>query len=145
MIRFDCDYTEGSYIVHKPKKLVEIEDYPEKFQFCKKRKSHYFKNEDSFTDLRVVILGDSSFDMHKYYLLLYFRELFFYWDHGSIDLDLIKWFKPDMIIELRVERFVDNIPYPKWIVNKDNVNLGTDKFRRADLQKYIKYFFKKIK
>ena len=38
----------------------------------------------------------------------YYHEIIFYWDHYYFDSDLIEYFDPDDVIELRTERFIAN-------------------------------------
>lgn len=91
---------------------------PEEFKFCRERKSHYIINKKSFSNFKVLVFGDSFFEFVESYFCLYFGEMFFYWDHGSLNKELIKWYKPDMIIELRAERFLENLSGPEWVINK---------------------------
>ena len=88
---------------------------PEEFLKCKKRDSEYFYNPHSVTNLRVLIFRDSSTKFLKFYLSLYFREIFLYWDHLELNKELIEWFKPDIILEIRTERFIENYFTPVWI------------------------------
>ena len=105
---------------HQPKSLEFLYgSIPEEFKKCKERKSDYFKNDNSFSDLKVLIFHDSSIEYIKWYLAFYFREMFLFWDHGSLNKDLIKWYNPDLILEIRIERFIENISDPMWIRNKE--------------------------
>ena len=44
-------------------------------------------------------------------LIAYYNEIFFYWDHWFFNDKLIEWFKPDDVLEIRTERFLDNPQY----------------------------------
>lgn len=100
--------------VEKPFYLKEYV-IPEKFDYCLKRKSHYYFNENSYSDLRVLIFHDSTIESIKDYLSFYFREMFLYWDYGSLNEDLINWYNPDIVLEIRVERFIREIKSPLWV------------------------------
>ena len=97
------------------------ESIPEKFKKCRERKSDYFKNDKSFSDLKVLIFHDSSIEYLKWYMTFYFREMFLFWDHGSLNKELIKWYDPDLILEIRIERFIEKIDVPSWIANKEMI------------------------
>ena len=99
--------------VHLPK--INKLRIPDEFLKCRRRNSEYFYNPNSVTNLRVLIFRDSSTKFLKFYLSLYFREIFLYWDHFEINKELIKWFKPDVILEIRTERFIDNYFTPIWM------------------------------
>lgn len=49
--------------------------------------------------------------------------MFLYWDHGNLNKDLIKYYKPDLILEIRIERFIENMPIASWVSNKENITL----------------------
>lgn len=98
-------------------------EIPEEFDFDGVRKSEFFKNQNSFSDKRVLIFRDSSANLLKWFFSFFFKEVFFYWDHGNINPKVIEWFKPDMIIELRTERLLDNIPIPEWVKNEEDLNI----------------------
>ena len=108
-------------ITHKeelfiPKNLENLKDnIPNEFLYCGERESNYFKNKNSYSDLKVLIFHDSCTLFIKDYLSFYFREMFLYWDHGTFNKELIEWYNPDMILEIRLERFLENIPIPRWI------------------------------
>lgn len=95
---------------------------PKQFRFYKNRSSNYFKNDESFSNLRVLIFHDSTMIFLRWYLSFYFKEMLLFWDHGNLDKDLIKWFKPDLILEIRVERFIESLPHPNWVINKEEFN-----------------------
>lgn len=94
---------------------------PEEFLFCGKRESLFKRNENSFSDLRALVFRDSSFVMFDNYFYLFFRETFAYWDHLDIKKELIEWYKPDIIIELRTERFLENYSAPSWVKNREKI------------------------
>lgn len=109
-----------TYQIEKPKNLIECK-IPEKFEYCRSRKSHYYLNENSYSDLRALIFHDSTIESLQFYLPFYFREMFLFWDYGSLNEDVIKWFKPDLILEIRVERFLEKIGLPWWVKNQNDI------------------------
>ena len=92
---------------------------PKKFNECNGRKSFFLKNNNSFSNLKVLIFRDSSFDYLMNYFSLYFKEMFVYWDHLDLNKDLIDWYNPDLVIEIRIERFIENYSAPTWVTNKE--------------------------
>ncbi len=106
-----------------PKNFIDAHsEIPNEFNFDGVRKTEFFKNQDSFSKKRVLIFRDSSANLLKWFFSFYFEEILFYWDHGNLNPKVIKWFNPDIIIELRTERLLDNIPVPSWIENKEYLN-----------------------
>ena len=104
-----------------PQKFIDADsEIPGEFHFDGVRKSEFYKNPDSFSKKRALIFRDSSANLLKWFFSYYFEEVFFYWDHGNINLDVIQWFKPDIIIEMRTERLLDNIPIPDWVKNEED-------------------------
>lgn len=91
---------------------VKISEIPSQFRYISRRESKYFKNEHSISDKRAVILHDSSTLLLMDALIAYYKEVFFYWDHWFFNDELIKWFNPDDVLEIRTERFLDNPQYP---------------------------------
>jgi hypothetical protein len=53
-------------------------------------------NENSFTDLKFLIFGDSSTNYLANFLQLYCREILCHWDYWSFNEELIEWYKPDI-------------------------------------------------
>lgn len=104
----------------KPSKLSSKE-IPNQYRTYGNRDSVYFENPDSLSDKKALIFRDSSFDTLKWYFSFYFKEIFLCWDHGFINEDIIDYFEPDVIFEIRIERFIDNIPTPSWVKNKRNI------------------------
>lgn len=113
-------YAENSEYTVRPKNISH-ESIPDEFKFCGKRESEHTRNEDSFSDKRVLFFRDSSFISFLDFFSFYFREIFAYWDHGSLNDELIKYFNPDIIIELRTERFIDNLFKSKWVTDKKDI------------------------
>jgi len=85
------------------------ESIPEKFKFNSERETFYNTNNNGFTDLKVLILRDSSTMYLDNVLSIYFKEIVLYWDHWIMNKEIIEWFKPDVILEIRTERFLENM------------------------------------
>lgn len=98
---------------------LENLDIPKQFEECNGRKSFFLKNNNSYSNLKVLIFRDSSFDYLMNYFSLYFNEMFVYWDHLELNKDLINWYNPDLVIEIRIERFIENYSAPLWVTNKE--------------------------
>lgn len=96
----------------------DINKIPNKFLFVNNRKTEFYHNNKCVSNLRVLIFHDSTIEFLKEYFSLYFNETLFYWDHGMFNKEIIEWYKPDMILEIRVERFLENIYYPTWLSNE---------------------------
>lgn len=84
---------------------------PDEFKKVGFRKSKYFQNDLSLTDMRCLALHDSSFNHVVQPLNVFFRNIFCYWDHWMFNKKLINWYEPDIIIEIRTERFLENMSY----------------------------------
>ncbi|MGN1321274.1 MAG: hypothetical protein ACI4VJ_01680 [Methanosphaera sp.] len=84
------------------------ESIHDEFKWFSNRASVYCKNENSYTNKKLLLLNDSSGHRIIPACLTYYREVFSYWDHWYFNKDLVEWFKPNDIIELRTERFLDN-------------------------------------
>lgn len=72
------------------------------------RETVYYKNKQGLSNLKVLILRDSSINMLKDILSIYFNEILLYWGYWSFNKDLIEWYKPDIILEIKTERFLEN-------------------------------------
>ena len=106
--------------VIKSKTKVPLE-IKEEFKFCRKRPSFFFNNPESITKKTALIFRDSTFEFLMEYFSFYFRNMFVYWDHGSVDDKLIKYINPDIILEIRMERFIDNLIIPNWVSQKKDI------------------------
>lgn len=98
-----------------------------KFKYCKKRELSYTYNKNSYSNLRCLLFGNLSSEFLKDWLSLYFKELFIYWVHGSMNKKLIESFNPDIILEIRVERFLEHFIYTNWIINEEEIVIDKDK------------------
>jgi hypothetical protein len=60
------------------------------------------------------------------FLSLYFKEIILYWDHWYFNIDLINYFKPDFVFEIRTERFLNsnlrNNLYSPQYTNSNSIN-----------------------
>lgn len=112
------DYFE--YYV-KPSHAKDLEwDFPEFIQ-NNERPTYFTENKNSFTDKRILIFRDSAFSVFKWYFSFYFKEMCLYWDHGYLDEEIIKYYKPDIIIEARTERLIDALHKSEWVKNKKDI------------------------
>lgn len=84
---------------------------PEEFAKVGKRDSFYLRNRFSLTDMNCLLLRSSSADRVLHPLNVFFKSIFAYWDHWYFNTDLIEWYNPDIVIELRPERFLENMKY----------------------------------
>ncbi|MGF7118939.1 hypothetical protein [Methanobacterium oryzae] len=87
------------------------ENLPEEFKTVRLRETEHYKNEQGLKNLRVLIFRDSTVNYLKDILAIYFKEILLYWDHWFFNKDLIEWYKPDIILEIRTERFLENMKY----------------------------------
>lgn len=85
-------------------------ELPDEFKIgSNKRPVIYWKNRNGYTDLKVLIRRDSSIGMLMNTLATYFKEIIFSWDHWEFNEDFIEWYKPDIILEIRTERFLEHM------------------------------------
>ena len=107
------NYQNEKITVYINEYLVNFsEDIPEEFKFVGIRETEYYKNNQGWTDLRVLILRDSSTDRLKDVISIYFKEILLYWDHGifyGFNKRIVEWYKPDIILDIRTERFLENM------------------------------------
>ena len=96
---------------------VELNVIPQEFRYMSIRESLYIKNKHSISEKRAIILHDSTTLFLINALAAYYREVFFYWDHWFFNNELIQWFNPDDVIEIRTERFMEHPQYP--IINNN--------------------------
>ena len=96
---------------------INTNEIPPEYRYVSIRESEYYINENSILDKKAVILHDSTIAKLKEALIATYREVFFYWDHWYFNKDLIDWFKPDEVLEIRTERFMENPVYS--IINED--------------------------
>ena len=88
-----------------------IDEAPEEFKLYKKRPSLYFRNNQSISNKKLLLLSDSYAERLFHSFIAYYREVFAYWDHWDFNEDVVKWYNPDDVVELRGERFLDNPLY----------------------------------
>jgi len=82
---------------------------PEKYKLANKRETEYYENIQGLTNLKVLILRDSAYAFLKGPLSVYFKEILLYWDHWYFNKELIEWYKPDIILDIKTERFLENM------------------------------------
>ena len=106
------EYPDEEAVFFRNKFLINLrENLPEKFKIVSIRETEYYENPKGLTDLKVLILRDSSLNYLKGMLSMYFKEILLYWDHWFFNEELIKWYNPDIILEIRTERFLENMKY----------------------------------
>lgn len=104
------EYTGEKTMVITSKYLKDLkESLPEKFKFAYERETNYFFNEKGFKNLKILIFNDSSINLIKEVLSIYCKEILCYWDHWYFNKELIDWYKPDIILEIRTERFLEGM------------------------------------
>lgn len=119
----DQSYYENKYVknfrveLKDEYKEIPLKNIPEEFRYVSKRKSHYYINKNALLDKKALILHDSTTEKLTNTLIATYKEVFFYWDHWYFNKDLINWFKPDDVIEIRTERFLENALTP--IINEN--------------------------
>jgi hypothetical protein len=79
-----------------------------KYRFCFSRPSIYVYNKNAIINKIILIYGDSTTSNKIHELIsFYFEKTFFYWNHFFVNADLIDAINPDIIIDIRTERFLD--------------------------------------
>jgi hypothetical protein len=77
------------------------------FRFCLLRKSKHVVNLDAKIKKKILIFGDSTTSIRIFdFLTFYFEDIFFYWNHLQINNELIEEYNPDILLDIRTERFL---------------------------------------
>ena len=103
--------------------IDKIKDIDIKYRFCFHRASKYVYNKNAIIKKTVLIYSSSTVSNKLFeFLSFYFENTFFYWNHLHINNDLIKAIKPDILLDIRIERFlcINEILYEN-IINYDSV------------------------
>lgn len=88
--------------------INKIKDLDIKYRFCYSRPSKYIYNKNAVIKKKILIYGSSSTHNKVFELLsFYFENIFFYWNHLFINNELIQIFNPDIIIDIKPERFLN--------------------------------------
>jgi hypothetical protein len=103
------EYSNEKQIFYSNKYAKDMDNLPEQFKFNSNRQTYYSPNEKSLTDQKILIFRDSSTEFLRNTMSMYPRELLCYWDHWCFNRALIEWYKPDIILEIRTERLLDNM------------------------------------
>jgi hypothetical protein len=104
------DYLQEETVSFMNKSIKNIDDkLPDEFKTHGDRVSEYWMNKNSFSDKRVLILRDSSMFLLRNIISTYFKETLLYWDHWAFNEKLVEWYKPDIILEIRTERFLEHM------------------------------------
>lgn len=114
------EYLNEKTVVIKNKYLKDQkESLPEQFKYFFERETNYYLNEKGFTNLKILVLNDSSTNLLKEVLSIYCKELICYWDHWYFNKELIEWYKPDIILEIRTERFLEGMESQLMYVERE--------------------------
>ena len=92
---------------------------PFEFREFANLKSKYYKNKDSISPQRALIILDTTAENVIIPFVAYYNEVFFYFDEWYFNKDLIDWFKPNIIYEIRGERNLQNSVYQKISYEND--------------------------
>ena len=97
-----------------------------KYRFCFSRPSIYVYNKNAIINKTLLIYGDSTtFNKIHELISFYFEKTFFYWNHFFVNPDLINTINPDIIIDIRTERFLDISKFIDNILKYDsNYNMN---------------------
>ncbi len=78
-------------------------------RICFSRPSKYFINENHIINKKILIFGDSTTSDQRLfnYFTSVFKETLFYWNHFYINNELIEEYNPDILLDIRTERFLN--------------------------------------
>jgi hypothetical protein len=113
-------------------------ELPVTIAFCFSRKSRHFRNTNWKLNKRICIFGDSTTDNKVLELFAAtFKEVIFYWNHLRIVNEVVDYFQPDLLIDIRTERFL-NIP-PSFLLQMtlNPSNQPTNPFTEIQLEHRI--------
>lgn len=128
-IRVEGDLCKFKEVTYDNKEIVDYYDFifmeysnqyeyadeafvmPEEFAKVGRRDSFYMRNRFSLSDMKCLLFRSSAANRFMDPLNVFFKSIFAYWDHWYFNTDLIEWYNPDVIIELRPERFLENMKY----------------------------------
>ncbi len=89
---------------------------PKYYKIFNNNYSIHYKNEDSISDKKALILIKSASVLSLASIFsTYFTEVFFYNDFNYYNPYLVKWFKPDVILEIKDEKELETMDCPKFI------------------------------
>jgi len=143
----DSLYYENKFIksskveLNNKYKSIAQKDIPQEFRHVSQRTSNYYINENPILNKKAIILHDSATEKLMKTFIATYKEVFFYWDHWYFNKDLINWFNPDDVIEIRTERFLENALTP--IINENYYpnypnNVYLEKFQVDQTQIHLK-------
>lgn len=95
--------------------VKDISDFlPEEFKRCGERESQLLWNDNgkgkSLYKKALFLCDSFVFRVFKDFIVHGFEYSLLYWDHGMFNTKLIEWYRPDIVLEIRVERFYIDIP-----------------------------------
>jgi len=89
---------------------------PRYYKIFNNKYSIHYKNEDSISDKKALILIKSASVLSLASIFsTYFTEVFFYNDFNYYNPYLVQWFKPDVILEIKDEKELETMDCPKFI------------------------------
>ena len=115
----DESYKEYSKIFTEKFDVNSIDYFPlipRQFKIFNNKRSIHYRNDGSISNKKALILVKSinSFSFVPV-LSSYFREVFFYQDWNYYNPYLVEWFKPDVVIEIKDEKELENMDCPKFV------------------------------
>ena len=111
-------FVENVKILEINIKNFEFLNLPIVYNNTYRRNNIYVRNNYSVNKLKIIFLCDSTiFNNWRIYAYNFFETIFL-WDHNFFPTDLINDIRPDYVIEIRTERFLNNYynaPYENYI------------------------------
>jgi glycosyltransferase involved in cell wall biosynthesis len=104
------EYMHDRTIIYKNNNLKDLRDnLPEEFKFNGKRDTKYWENKNLDSGLKLMVLRDSSMNILYDLISVKYKEIMLCWDHWQFNQELVEWYNPDVIIEIRTERFLEHM------------------------------------
>jgi len=108
--------------------INKIKEIDVKYRFCYSRPFKYVYNKNAIIKKSILIYGDST-TFNKIFELIsfYFENTFFCWNHLFINNELISMLNPNIIIEIKTERFlyISDNSYKQYSNYDSNYSLTT--------------------
>lgn len=98
---------------------VSQEQLPSELKNESMSDSLHYINKNSLTDKKALILCDSNINFMIPVFIAYYKEVFFYYDQWCFNEDLINWFNPDDVVDMKTEKLMVS-PDITFIKNKEN-------------------------
>lgn len=104
------DYLHDKTSIYKNENLKDLNNsLPEEFKYNGKRITYYWENTHKKTGLKLMVLRDSSMNILYDLMSTNYKEIMLCWDHWHFNQELVEWYKPDIILEIRTERFLEQM------------------------------------